>query len=61
MSFLDVCLKTINSLKFSKIRNIKNIIIDSIDLKLNLKNHGKYFSKILKKSKFLKNHDYKRL
>jgi hypothetical protein len=53
--FLELALKTINKVSFSKIRRIKNIIIDSTDLQLDLKNQGKYFTKT-----FLENRDYKR-
>jgi hypothetical protein len=53
-NFLEIRLKTINKLLFTK-KNVNNIIIDSTDLQLDLKNQGKYFSK-----EFLKNRDYKR-
>ena len=52
---MNYSLKTINKVLSTKIRRIKNVIIDSTDLQLDLKDHGKYFTK-----KFLENRDYKR-
>jgi hypothetical protein len=43
--YLELALKTINKLNFKKIRGLKNIIIDSTALTLDLKFDGKYLSK----------------
>jgi hypothetical protein len=39
---LELALKTLNKLKFQKIRNIKAIIVDSTSIALDLKFSGKF-------------------
>ena len=43
--YLENALKTLNKLKFKKIRGIKNIWLDSTTIIIDLKYDGKYISK----------------
>ncbi|MGL4669165.1 MAG: transposase [Methanobacteriaceae archaeon] len=43
--YLEIALKTINKLQFKPIRGSKRLIVDSTDLKIDLKHNGKYLSK----------------
>jgi hypothetical protein len=53
--YLELALKTINKLQFSKIRNINTIVFDSTSITLDLKFDGRYLSK-----QMLLDKDYKR-